>query len=164
MVSLTDLTNAMVETFQAIPEVVALLDQGAASVLAHIDENPTKNSISKAIYQMPAGSLLVVWNGTVIELAVTNMLAWAHVLQVYVRAKRGASALPLINALIDGIPIPGDGQRWRYCPILDGCLPTDVRDIARLIDEEGIDYYVTTTVTQETGDTWIQSAEFEEEK
>lgn len=152
MVSLTSLIDAMTVTFQNIPELVALLDQGAASVIGYIDENPLKNSMSKAIYQMPAGSILIIWNGTSIEATASSMLGWAHMLQIFVRAKRGGSALTVINALVDGVPIPGDTQRWRYCPILDGCLPTDIRDIARLIDEEGIDYYVVTTVTQETGD------------
>jgi hypothetical protein len=142
----------MVTTFQAVPEVVALLDQGAASVVGYIDQNPERNSMSKAIYQMPAGSILVVWSGTTLESNADSMLGWAHMLQIYVRAKRGASALDLINALMDGVPVPGDGMRWRYCPILDGCLPTEVRDVSRLMDTEGIDYYAATTITVETGD------------
>ena len=152
MVNLIELTTAMVATFQKIPPLVALLDQGAASIVGYIDENPLKNSTSKAVYQMAAGSLLVVWIGTSIE-ASDAMLAWSHVIQIYIRAQRGASALTIINALIDGVPVPGDGLRWRYCPILDGTLPTEVRDTARLVDEEGIDYFVVTTVTQETSDT-----------
>jgi hypothetical protein len=152
VVSFTGITSAMVDTFQRIPELVAMLDQGTASIIGYIDENPVKNSMSKAIYQMPAGSLLVVWNGTTLESGADSMLGWAHMLQVFVRAKRGGSALAVMNALVDGIPVPGDGQRWRYCPILDNCLPTEVRDLSRLIDEEGIDYYVVTTITQETGD------------
>lgn len=148
MVSLIDLTNAMVTTFQNIPELVAILDSG---VTGYVDENPTKNSMSKAIYQMPAGSILVVWNGTALPLE--GMLGWVHMLQIYIRASRGGSALTLINALVDGIPVPGDGLRWRYCPLMDGLLPTQVSDISRLIDEEGIDYYAITTMTQETGDT-----------
>jgi len=152
MISLIEITNAMTAKLQSIPELVALLDAGAASVFPYIDENPKRNSISNEIYRMPAGSILVVWNGTVLEAAET-MEAWIHVIQIYIRARRGDSALAIIDALMDGIPVPGDGLRWRYCPIMDGVLPTVVRDIARLIDEEGIDYFVVTSVTQEIGDT-----------
>ena len=152
MVSLIEITNAMAAKMQSIPELVALLDNGAGSVISYIDENPNRNSSSNAIYQMPAGSLLVVWNGTVMEAGET-MEAWIHMIQIFVRARRGDSALAVIDALMDGIPIPGDGLRWRYCPIMDGVLPTEVKDISRLIDEEGIDYFVVSTFTQETGDT-----------
>jgi len=148
MVSLIEITNAMTAKLQSIPELVALLD----SIVGYVDENPERNSISNAIYGMPAGSLLVVWNGTTLE-AASTMEAWIHVLQIYVRARRGDSPLAVIDALMDGIPVPGDGLRWRYCPIMDGVLPTVVRDVVRLIDEEGIDYYAVTTFTQETGDT-----------
>jgi hypothetical protein len=152
VVSLIAITNAMVDTLKAIPELVALLEGGlATNIVGYIDVNPTRNSMSNAVYQMPAGSLLVVWNGTTLESG--EMAAWYHVLQIYVRARRGDSALAIIDALVDGIPIPGDGLRWRYCPIMDGLLPTEVRDVARLIDEEGIDYFAVTTFTQETGDT-----------
>jgi hypothetical protein len=151
MVSLIALTDAMVAKLQSIPPLVSLLESGAASIQGYIDENPDRNSLSNAIYQMPSGSLLVVWNGTVLE-APTTMEAWVHVLQIFVRAKRGGSALAVVDELVDGIPEPGDGLRWRYCPLLDGVLPTVVKDVSRVIDEEGIDYFVVTTFTQETGD------------
>lgn len=148
MVSVIELTNAMVATLQKIPELEPLLENG---IVGYIDENPTKNSIQNAIYQMPAGSLLVVWQGTNLQAAQT-MEAWLHVLQIYVRAQRGRSALEIIDALVDGVPVPGDGLRWRFCPLIPGVLPTAIHEIVRIADEEGIDYFVVTTATQETGD------------
>jgi hypothetical protein len=153
MVSLIEITNAMVDTLRKIPELVAELEGGTAAVLPYIDENPIKNSFSKAIYQMPAGSLLVVWQSTSLESVTETMYGWIHRHLIAVRARRGASALTALDMLMDGVPVPGDGLRWRYCPILAGCLPTEVTEIARLTDEEGIDYYVVSTTTQETGDT-----------
>lgn len=150
MVSLIEITMAMVTTLQKIPELIALLEQGHAGIVPYIDENPIRNSISKAVYQMPAGSILVVWSGTTIE--ASAMEGWVHVIQIFMRAARGGSALAIIDALMEGIPVPGDGLRWRYCPIMDGVLPTMVKDVVRLIDEEGIDYFVATTATQEIGD------------
>lgn len=151
MVSVIELMQAMAVTFTNIPELVALLEN-PAPVTAYIDENPTRNSVSKAIYQMPSGSLLLAWSGTSMDIEAETMLAWTHAIQVYIRASRGGSALAVIDALVDGIPVPGDGLRWRYCPLISGVLPTVVTDMARLIDEEGIDYYVVSTATQETGD------------
>ena len=150
MVSLEELTSAMALTLGAIPPLAALLvDQG---VVPYIDLNPTRNSMSKAIYEMPAGSLLLVWNGTTLDTFASSMEGWMHIIQIFIKAKRGGSAYDIIDALVNGIPVPGDGLIWRYCPLIDGVLPTNVREIVRLIDEEGIDYIVVTTATQETGD------------
>jgi hypothetical protein len=152
VISIIDLVNAMTTTLQNIPELVALLDQGAASVVGYIDENPTRNASFKAVYKMPGGSLLVIWQGTTLEPATDMRWSWNHVMQVFVKARRGDSALAILDALVDGVPVPGDGQRWRFCPIMDGVLPTNVQELSRMIDEEGIDYFVVTTATQETGD------------
>ena len=152
MVDVIELTLAMVDTLQRIPPLLALLDSGAASIVGYVDENPQRNSLSKAVYQMPPGSLLLSWQGTVMEQATSTMFAWNHVIQIFVRARKGDSALQIIDALVDGVPDPGDGLRWRYCSLISGVLPTHVRDIARVPDEEGIDYFVVTTATQETGD------------
>jgi hypothetical protein len=75
-----------------------------------------------------------------------------HRFQFFVRAQRGASALDLINLIVDGVPNPGDGLRWRYCPVMAGVLPAVISSINRPIDEEGIDYFSLTVDTTETGD------------
>lgn len=152
MIDVIALTNAMVATLQRIGPLTALLDEGAAGIVGYVDENPTRNSARKAVYQMPAGSLLVLWSGTTMEARTESMEAWVHLLQIYVKAQRGRSALEILSALVDGVPVPGDGLRWRYCPLMDGVLPTSVRDIIREPDEEGIDYFVVNSTTQETGD------------
>lgn len=152
MVSEVDLTNAMVETLKRIPPLMALLDP-ANGVQAYIDRNPDRNSANKEVYQQPNGSLLVIWQGTTLETTDDSMEAWIHLIQIFIRARLNASAMPIFHALVNGIPVPGDGLRWRYCPLMPGVLPTVVKEHARLIDEEGIDYFVATTVTQETGDT-----------
>jgi hypothetical protein len=152
MISLVALVNAMATTLANIPELIALLDKGAASVVPYVDENPTSNSSIKAIYKMPAGSLLLFWTGTAPEASGDTMELWTHEVQIHCKASRGQSALVLIDALVDGIPVPGDGLRWRFCPLMDGLLPTSIREISRVTDEEGIDYFVVTTATKETGD------------
>lgn len=140
----------MVAALRAIPEVVALLGGDEEAIDGYIDRNPDRNSISAAIYGMKPGSVLISWQETL--LAQGDIEGWIHNVVIFVRAARGESSMELIDAIIDGVPVPGDGLRWRYCPVMDGVLPTNVIEIARPIDEEGIDYFSITTETKETGD------------
>lgn len=149
MVNLTDLVNAMATTLAGIPELVAALAP-TNPIVAYIDTNPLRNSVSKAIYQMQPGQLLVVWNETRLERE--TMSKWNHVVEIYVRSLPGASDLDLIDLIVAGVPNPGDGMVWRNCPIMNGLLPTEVTTIGRHTDTEGVDYAVIQTETAETGD------------
>ena len=60
--------------------------------------------------------------------------------------------LDLIDKIINGIPVPGDGLRWRYCPVMPGVLPANITDITRPSDTEGIDYHSIVMEIKETGD------------
>jgi hypothetical protein len=151
LVDLIALTNAFVDTLRLIPQLVADLDQGSPdSIVPYIDVNPQRNSWTAAIYQMKPGTVMVIWQETL--LTEGEMSAWMHRVQFCVRAQRGASAMTLLNDIVNGVPDPGNTLRWRFCPVMDGVLPTNVTEIARLTDEEGIDYFVITTETRETGD------------
>jgi hypothetical protein len=149
LVNFIDLTNAMVSTLRSIPELVTMLGD-AAAVDGYIDRNPDRNSVGSAIYQMKPGSVLVIWLETILTQG--EMEGWLHRVVIFVRAARGESSMDLIHAITNGVPVPGDGQRWRYCPIMAGVLPTNVVEISRPTDEEGIDYFSITTETKETGD------------
>jgi hypothetical protein len=150
LVDLIILANAQVDAFRRIPELVAALGGNPELISAYIDRNPDYNSWSQAVYQMPPGSILVIWQETLF--AEGEMEAWTHRFQYFIRARRGDSALTLVEVLVNGVPDPGDGMRWRFCPLMDGVLPTQITEIARLTDSEGIDYYAVTTATNETGD------------
>lgn len=142
--------NAMVNTLLAIPALVAdlaLVDP----VKGYIDLNPTANSVDKAIYQMQPGQVLVIWRSTSL-IAEGSMSKWDHRLEICVRALPDHSDLALIDEIMQGIPQYGDGLIWRQCPILEGLLPTNVTEITRATDTEGVDYGVLLTSTHETGD------------
>ena len=149
MIDYIDFTNAMATTLGKIPEVVAQLAQ-ADPIQAYIDNNPTKNSVDKAIYQMQPGQLLVVWTDTVLDRG--SMSKWLHTIEICVRALPDQSDLALMQLIMNGVPEPGDGMVWRNCPIMPGLLPTDVVRIGRRTDTEGVDYGVIQTETAETGD------------
>jgi len=149
MIHFTDLVNAMAQTLLNISEVVAEL-AAEEPVKAYIDYNPTSISVEKAIYQMQAGQLLVMWVET--ALMVETMSKWSHRVEILIRAKKDQSPYELIALIMNGVPDPGDGQMWRLCPLLPGTLPTNVLGISRRTDSEGVDYAVIETETAETGD------------
>lgn len=153
MVDLTQLANAFVETFQAIPDLVAELNNSAPeSVFAYIDSNPKQNNLTVAIYKQPAGTVMVAWDETGVNQGAQEMGMWTHRYYFTCRADRGKSALALINLLVNGTPVPGDGMRWRYCGVMPGVLPTDIIEIVRIQDSEGVDYYAIHAEIKETGD------------
>jgi hypothetical protein len=157
VVDLETLTLAFVDALRAIPELVAALASDPLKppdpmrIYGYIDNNPDFNSISNAVYEQEPGSVLCGWQET--NLTQDEIPAFSHVFQFFVRApRRGTSALRLLTLLTNGVPNPGDGLRWRYCPVMSGVLPTEITNLARLVDSEGIDYFAVTTATKETGD------------
>lgn len=149
MIALGSLVNAMASTLSGIPEIVAILAP-VDPVVAYIDLNPTANSVDKAIYQMQPGQVLVIYRGS--DLTEGEMSKWSHAVEICLRSLPGASDLDLIDAIMAGVPNPGDGMVWRNCPILPGLLPTTVTRISRTTDTEGVDYMLIETTTAETGD------------
>ena len=151
MVNFIDLTNAIVTTLAAVPELVAALNGDAANIIGYIDRNPDFNSVSNALYKQKPGTVMVIWQETMLTQG--EMEAWLHQFVIFVRAGRGDSPLDLIHLIINGVPVPGDGLRWLYCPVMPGVLPTNVTDITRPSDTEGIDYHSIVCEIKETGDT-----------
>jgi hypothetical protein len=148
MINPNDLVMAMVAAFGNIPELVAVLAP-VSPIAGHLDNHPA--SLAKAVYQMQPGSVLVAWQETRFREGETE--PWEHVVEIFVRALKGQSNLDVAVLLINGVPVPGDGLPWRFCPLLAGVLPTIVQPIARTPDAEQIDLVTISTETLETGDT-----------
>jgi hypothetical protein len=148
MLHLGSLTDAMAEALGSIP---ALTGQLAAvnPVAAYIDENPARNSLEKAIYQMQPGQVLVAAIRT--ERVSETMSKWSHLVEIYMRALRGYSDLDLVDAIVNGVP-QGASQVWWLCPLIAGALTTELGPHERRTDSEGVDYWVIVTETAETGD------------
>jgi hypothetical protein len=149
MIDYIDLTNAMATALGNIPELVAILAP-VDPIQPYIDNNPTANSVDKAIYQMQPGQVLVVWTDT--TLVRETMGKWSHTVEICVRALPDQSDLVLMRTIINGVPNPGDGMVWRNCPLMPGLYPTEVVRTGRRTDTEGVDYGVILTETLETGD------------
>jgi hypothetical protein len=149
MVGKRNLVNAFAATLAAIPEVVALLAP-TTPIDAYVDSNPSRNSVDKAIYQMQSGQVLIVWRGT--RMLTETMSRWTHLVHLCIKPLPGGSYMDLIDAIVDGVPNPGNGQMWRLCPILDGLLPTEISEQTFEPNTEGVDYGLIVTDTPETGD------------
>ena len=150
MVDLITLTNAYIEQWRLIPELVAELDGDAANIAAYIDLNPETRSHVRAVYTQKPGTVLLAWFETVLNEG--EISGWRHRHQISVRAQRGHSELIIIYKLIEGVPVPGNDLRWRDCSVMPAVYSADIVGIARITDEEGIDYFVITMETRETGD------------
>jgi hypothetical protein len=149
MVPLGAMVTALADKLGNIQNVVAMLAP-LDPIVAYIDNNPVANSIEKALYQMQPGQVLVMWTET--RMTIGEMARWSHLMEICIRALPDQSDLEIVDAIMAGIPVPGDGMIWRNCPIMAGLLPTDVTAIERRTDSEGVDYAVIMTETAETGD------------
>lgn len=151
MVSFEALTNAMVNTLRLIPQLVADLDgQSPDSIIPYIDVQPKRNAVRAAIYGQKPGTVLAVWQESIIEEG--DMEGYLHRIELYLRAQRDQSVYTLVTDIVNGVPDPGDGLRWIRCPVMEGVLPTTLPRIARETDAEQIDLIVIYTETKETGD------------
>ena len=89
LVNLIELTNAIVDKLVLIPDLVAALAGDTANIIPYIDENPNLNSVSLALYKQKPGSVMVIWQETLLTQG--DMEAWMHQFVIFVRAVRGAS-------------------------------------------------------------------------
>jgi hypothetical protein len=149
MIDLNALTEATADTFRAIPEVLTILTD-PEFVIAFTYTGAAQDKLETAIYQSPAPSILIAWVETLPNDKDTGW--WLHHFQYILRGAADASPLDLLTALMNGVPQPGDGQRWRLCGFMAGLEPARIVGIAQRADQEGIDYIEVTAEILETGD------------
>ena len=153
MVDLVAFTNAMVSTLRAIPELVAALDPAdPASIYGYVDQQPTFNSVAAAKYGQKPGSVMAVWNEAPLVTSQGGIIIRQHAASLYLRAQRLQSPYTLAHLITNGVPNPGDGQLWHYCPIMAGVERTILETVKRETDPEQVDLFVIETLTPEIGD------------
>lgn len=149
MVDLLQLLEDVAAMMRRCPAILTELDNHPEAIQPYLDlATSADNSLVRAIYSQPNGTVLIAWQATGLSEAPAG---FAHHLDFYVRALRRESPLTLIKAIIDGVPQDGS-LRWRYLCVNDYVDPMQVEDIARLTDEEGVDFYVIRAVFREKGD------------
>lgn len=149
MIDLTELTLAMVDTFRRIPEVLDIVVD-PKRITPYLYLGPTQNMWPVAVTQTPGPSILVGWQETVANDSPNGW--WKHRFEYILRGVTSGSPLDLLTALLNGIPVPGDGQRWRLCEFLPGTDPAKIVQVVRQPDQESLDYIVVIVEILETGD------------
>ena len=64
MVNIAQVVDAIVEKLREIPELVTEMGANPDRIYAYHDHYPKRTSLPQAIYQMPAPSVMVAWQGT----------------------------------------------------------------------------------------------------
>lgn len=152
MTDLPALLNDIATAIRACPEVMGEVSGNADAVSPYEDIAGVNNSLARAVYMQPNGTVLVAWTGTTLGGSDGTVQYWEHSVEIYVRALKQQSPLTLLNAVMDGTP-GGEALRWRYLCVNGDVLPMQLIDISRVTDEEGIDYYVIRSSFKERGDT-----------
>ena len=150
---MTDLL-ALLADFTAVlrscPAIVDELDGNATAIVCYMDQaTDEKNSLARAIYMQPNGTVMIAWMGT--STGEGELSGWSHAIDVMVRAVRRKSPLPLLHAIVDGTP-EGSALMWRYDCDNEDVLPVLIGGVDRLTDEEQIDTYVIHMQFREKGD------------
>ena len=152
MTDLTTLLHDTVVMLRSCPGIVAELDGAEEAIAAYVDVGTDdKNSLVRATYMQPNGTVMIAWMGTSTG-AGGEMEGWAHAVDITVRAVRKKSPLTLVRAVVDGVP-EGTDLRWRYQCVNDEVLPVSILSIDRMTDEESIDTCVIHLQFKEKGDT-----------
>lgn len=153
MIDIFEFTDALVEKLQSIPTLVAELEPPTVeSIIGYYDIQPSQNSVSSAIYGQRPGSVLVVYKEFALEAAEGGIVQNAHYAEIYVRASRGQSPWSLVRQLTNGVPEPGDGQRWHYCPFHPDLQRPEISSGGRETDQEAVDLWLIKLKTFEVGD------------
>ena len=151
MLAFSDMTNALVNTFQQIPELAPFLVNGDMTrIVAYIDLNPTKQSLETAGYAMPDGSILVGHRASEFDTS-EEMSMWFHRFEVYLRSSIGTSVQDMATALINGVP-SGQNLRWRLLQLFPELYSANVTTSERQSDSQNINFYLLAVELKETGD------------
>jgi len=151
MLDLGLMTTTLVNTFRDIPALVPYLaNQDPNMISGYIDEAPGPNSLQGAVYSMPGGSVLVSWIESDFNDS-EEMSAFIHRFNLYLRSAPGQSGIDMVMALVNGIPT-GENRCWRLLCLLPELYSTNLLRVAREIDAQQIDYFVTEIEMKETGD------------
>jgi len=156
MINPAELVEALVQTLRSIPELVVEMDGLPERISAYHDMYPKRVSLSQAIYEMPAPSILVAWQGTTPGSFGAGE-AWKHNLALYLRARETYQGDPptahyrLFDLIVNGVP-SGGTLKMLYATVHPRCHPMDLPSVQRATDEQGTDYFEVTVSFTEMGD------------
>jgi hypothetical protein len=156
MIDVSVLVENFVAALRDIPALVAEMAGNPARIYAYHDEYPKRVSLAHAIHQMPAPSIMAVWQGTSPG-AFGGFDVWKHQVTLYLRAGEAPDADPptayyrMFRLIAKGIPA-ASGVAMNVATIHPSCYPMDLPSILRQTDAEGLDYFEVPVTFTEIGD------------
>jgi len=140
------LVEALVAKLRAIPELVAEMNGEPGRIRAYHYRYPKEASLARALYELEAPALLVVWRGTEPGRFGRGEV-WQHRFSLFIRSREifeheaaTAGYYRIGELLVDGVPEGGDGQRMLETVIDPACYPMEVPRLVAAADADGVDY------------------------
>ncbi|MCX6632315.1 MAG: hypothetical protein NTW28_32290 [Candidatus Solibacter sp.] len=156
MIDTSGLVDNLVALLRDIPELVEEMGGDPERIFAYHDQYPKRASLPHAIHQMPAPSIMAVWQGTTPG-AFGDFDVWKHEVTLFLRARETFDGDPptpyyrMFRLIWKGVPA-GSGVAMNNTTVHASFYPMDVPSILRRTDGEGLDYFEVPTTFTEIGD------------
>ncbi len=156
MIDPSELITNLVAMLRDVPDLVAEMNGDFERIYAYHDQYPKNVSLVHAIHQMPAPSVMAVWQGTQPGLF-GGVDVWKHQVTLFLRARETLSGDPpsayyrLFRLITKGIPA-AQGIAMLNVTVHPSCYPMDLPMVQRQTDAEGLDYFEVLLSFTEQGD------------
>jgi hypothetical protein len=152
----TLIVSAAVAALQSIEPLVEAMGGNPQNIYAVFSRYGMDVSTARAVFEMKAPSILVVWEGTRGG-NFTAAVQIKHMLCVYVRgANQAGQEAPMGYATlwwqITNSPVNGTTQNIRQIALLPNVLLMDTPSARMQVDQEGVDFLEGKFVIPEIGD------------
>ncbi|MBS1877713.1 MAG: hypothetical protein JSU00_31165 [Acidobacteria bacterium] len=156
MINPAELVDNLVAMLRDIPDLVMEMGGDPERIFAYHDQYPKRSSLAHAIHQMPAPSIMAVWQGTQPG-AFGGMDVWKHQVTLFLRARETFEGDPptayyrLFRLITKGVPASA-GVPMLNATVHPSCYAMDLPMIQRQTDAEGLDYFEVPITFTEAGD------------
>ncbi len=156
MINPAKLVDNLVAMLRDIPDLVTEMGGDPERIFAYHDQYPKRASLAHAIHQMPAPSIMAVWQGTQPG-AFGGMDVWKHQVTLFLRARETFDGDPptsyyrLFRLITKGVPTSTGGPMLNVT-VHPSCYSMDLPSVQRQTDAEGLDYFEVPTTFTEIGD------------
>ena len=156
MIDPSEIVTNLVAMLRDVPDLVAEMGGDFERIYAYHDQYPKNVSLVHAIHQMPAPSIMAVWQGTQPG-SFGGVDVWKHQVTLFLRAKETFAGDPptayyrLFRLITKGIPTSA-GVEMINATVHTSCYPMDLPLIQRQTDAEGLDYFEVPLSFTEMGD------------
>jgi hypothetical protein len=165
MVNPGDLVAALLAKLQLNADLVRVVGGKQDNLFVYKRNYPRMMSLDDAVYQMPPGSVMLVWEGTFPATLGNRMDVWKNQIGIYIKAKDKSNVdasfgfYEIWDALINGIPVGEgcDGQKMLRTTVHDDFWPMDTPSITPQLgrtpeSQEAFEYFKITVSFTQKGD------------